>query len=192
MADHLLPEDVPEEEFTTITDINSIYDLFNEDKISSRELDRLKDSYYEWRYSPEQRTTVLRFYRQPDGTMTIYKKVYVETYGEGGSTNPAQLGTCYEDAWRYLIREGEGYLIHGSVQLTKEGARVKHAWVELPTGYVWEPQTGQHLTHEGFQMFSPMEEHRYTVEEAAIMVARVGKHGPWTDEQRSEWLGRWV
>lgn len=52
------------------------------------------------------------------------------------------LGTCYEDAWRFLIKEEEGELVHGSVQLTEEGARVKHAWVELPTGYIWEPQTG--------------------------------------------------
>jgi len=30
------------------------------------------------------------------------------------STNPN--GTCYEDAWRFLIREEEGELVHGSVQ----------------------------------------------------------------------------
>lgn len=99
-----------------------------------------------------------------------------------------QYGTCYEDAWRYLIKEGEGTLIHGSVQLSAEGPRVNHAWVELPTGWVWEPQTGQYFTIEDFKVLSPTEEHRYTVEEAAIMVARVGNHGPWTGEERNMWL----
>lgn len=97
-------------------------------------------------------------------------------------------GTCYEDAWRFLIKEEEGELIHGSVQLTEEGPRVKHAWVELPTGYIWEPQTGQYFTRKDFRVLDPIEEHRYSVEEAAIMLARVGKHGPWTDEERAKWL----
>lgn len=97
-------------------------------------------------------------------------------------------GTCYEDAWRFLIKEEEGELIHGSVQLTEEGPRVKHAWVELPTGYIWEPQTGQYFTRKDFRVLDPIEEHRYSVEEAAIMLARVGKHGPWTDEERAKWV----
>jgi len=99
-------------------------------------------------------------------------------------------GTCYPDAWRFLIKQGEGYLIHGSVQLTAEGARVNHAWVELPTGWVWEPQTKSYYTIEDFKIMSPIEEHRYTVEEAAIMVARTGNHGPWTAEERMKWIGR--
>ncbi len=82
---HLMPENVPEEDFTTITDVNSIYDLFNGDKISLNELDRLKSTYYTWYNSPKQHTTVLRFYRQPDGTMTIYEQVYVKSYGEGNN-----------------------------------------------------------------------------------------------------------
>ncbi len=99
-------------------------------------------------------------------------------------------GTCYSDAWRFLIKQGEGYLIHGSVQLSAEGARVNHAWAELPTGWVWEPQTKSYYTIEDFKMMSPVEEHRYTVEEAAIMVARTGNHGPWTDEERATHLRR--
>lgn len=105
-------------------------------------------------------------------------------------SSSAQYGTCYEDAWHFLIKEEEGYLVHGSVQLAAEGPRVNHAWVELPTGYIWEPQTGSYFTVENFKIMSPIEEHRYTVEEAAIMLARVGKHGPWTDGERMEYLGR--
>ena len=98
-------------------------------------------------------------------------------------------GTCYEEAWRLLIKEGEGELIHGTV--LSEGRRIGHAWVELPTGYIWEPQTKNYYTRGGFNIAaSPVEEHRYSPEEAAIMVARVGKHGPWTEEERARWLKR--
>lgn len=111
-----------------------------------------------------------------------------EHHSSSNITTQEVKGTCYKDAWRFLIKEEEGELIHGSVQLVKEGARVNHAWVELPTGYIWEPQTKQYFTIKDFGVLSPIEEHRYSVEEAAIMLARVGKHGPWTDEERARWL----
>lgn len=106
-----------------------------------------------------------------------------------GDPNTA-IGTCYEDAWRFLIKQEEGFLVHGTVRLYEGGEEVKHAWVELPSGFVWEPQTKSYFTLKDFEITSPMEEQRYTVEEAAIMVARVGKHGPWSAEEKAEWLDR--
>ncbi|MBA7465863.1 hypothetical protein ES707_01035 [subsurface metagenome] len=252
---HLLPENVPEEDFTTVTDVDSIYDLFSEGKISLRELDRLKDHYYKWYYSPERRTTVLRFYRQPDGTMTIYKQVYVQTYGESGnpgggaltskiakvmeyrrlhpeyipsdlteeefrvlekvfaavitasdfelsvkeamllwatadrgyvelkSPNPnTTVGTCYEDAWRFQIKQEEGILVHGEIT-GADGITRKHAWVELETGFIYEPQTARFFKADVFKRtFNPKEDARYTVEEAAKQAARKGYHGAWAEE----------
>ncbi|GAI84320.1 unnamed protein product [marine sediment metagenome] len=129
----------------------------------------------------------------------------VRTYGEAGrmireleaerehrkrlkSGNPNTVrGTCYEDAWRFLIKQGEGELVHGTVESL--GKRVGHAWVETDAGYIWEPQTQGYFTIKGFDVAAnPIEEHRYTVEEASIMLTRVGKHGPWTDEERARWL----
>ncbi|MBA7656166.1 hypothetical protein ES703_64081 [subsurface metagenome] len=96
---------------------------------------------------------------------------------------PPPVGTCYEDAWRFLIKEEEGELIHGSVESL--GRRIGHAWVELPTGYIWEPESGRFIKKADFQaMAKPQEEVRYSVDEAAIMLARVGKHGPWTEQER--------
>lgn len=96
-------------------------------------------------------------------------------------------GTCYEDAWRFLIKQEEGELVHGTVESL--GKRIGHAWVELDTGFIYEPQTARFFEPDVFKRaFSPVEDARYTVEEAAIMVARVGKHGPWTDEERTKWL----
>ena len=102
--------------------------------------------------------------------------------------NPDTIrGTCYGDAWRFVIRQEEGTLIHGTVYF--EGRRMGHAWVETETGYIWEPQTKRFYTKVGFEdVAAPIVEHRYTVEEAAIMLARVGKHGPWTDGERARWI----
>jgi len=97
------------------------------------------------------------------------------------SSNPVQYGTCYSDAYRYTINQKEGYLIHGSIL---RGNRINHAWVELPTGYIWEPHTGEYYTISGFDtLFKPEEHHRYSVEQAAIMATKTGNMGPWAEEE---------
>jgi len=99
----------------------------------------------------------------------------------------AQTGTCYADSWRFLIKEGEGELIHGTV--FTGGRRMGHAWVETSTGWVWEPQTGRYHTKLGFQAtFAPVVEARYAAEEAAIMAARAKHLGPWTEQERQRYL----
>jgi len=97
-------------------------------------------------------------------------------------SNP--IGTCYEDAWRFLIREEEGELVHGSVQTI--GKRINHAWVELPTGFVWEPESGEFMKKSHFyERAEPQVQARYTAEEAAIMAARTKKLGPWSTQERA-------
>ncbi|MDD5083066.1 MAG: hypothetical protein PHU08_06830, partial [Dehalococcoidales bacterium] len=96
-------------------------------------------------------------------------------------------GTCYADAWRFVIKEGEGELVHGTV--FSGNRRMGHAWVETATGWVWEPETGRYFTRLGFRCdFAPIEESRYTAEEAAIMVARTKHLGPWTEQERQRYL----
>ena len=98
------------------------------------------------------------------------------------SSNP--IGTCYEDAWRFLIREEEGDLVHGSVQTI--GKRINHAWVELPTGFVWEPESGEFMKKSSFyERAEPQVLARYTTEEAAIMAARTKNLGPWSAQERA-------
>jgi hypothetical protein len=93
-------------------------------------------------------------------------------------------GTCYQDAWRFLIKEEEGDLVHGTVQTI--GKRIKHAWVELPTGYIWEPESGEYLKKEYFyERALPEVDGRYNYEEAAVMLARTKNFGPWTKEEES-------
>jgi len=106
-----------------------------------------------------------------------------------GNPNTA-TGACYPDAWRFLIKQEEGELVHGEVT-GADGMTRKHAWIELPTGFIYEPQTARFYEHDVFKRaFNPVGAARYTAEEAAIMVARTGNHGPWTDEERAEWLSR--
>lgn len=96
-------------------------------------------------------------------------------------------GTCYADAWRFLIKEREGALIHGTV--FSGGHRMGHAWVETSTGWVWEPETGRYFTLLGFKdAFAPDVESKYTAEEAAIMTARTKHLGPWTEQERQRYL----
>ena len=92
-------------------------------------------------------------------------------------------GTCYEDAAKFVIKQDEGELVHGTA--ISLGRRLAHAWVELPTGYIWEPYSGEYFTKERFQaLVDPIEESRYTPEGVAIMTLRTGNFGPWTEEEK--------
>jgi len=118
-----------------------------------------------------------------------YKEKHPGMWGrmQPAVTPTEPLGTCYEDAWRFLIREEEeGELIHGSVQTI--GKRINHAWVELPS-LVWEPKSGESMRKDYFyEIAEPQEQARYTTEEAVIMAARTGNLGPWTDQERKQYL----
>jgi uncharacterized membrane protein (UPF0127 family) len=103
------------------------------------------------------------------------------------ATGDKPSGNCYANAWRFVIREGEGTLIHGTVY--SGNRRIGHAWVETATDWIWEPQTGRYFTNLGFRHdYAPVEESRYTVEEAAIMAARTKHLGPWTEQERRRYL----
>jgi len=108
--------------------------------------------------------------------------------GEQTAALPTEpTGTCYADAWRFLVKEEEGKLIHGTV--FSGGRRIGHAWVETATSWIWEPETSRYFTRLGFRdAFSPDIESRYTAEEAAIMAARTKHFGPWTKQEQRQYL----
>lgn len=95
-------------------------------------------------------------------------------------------GTCYRDAWRYVMHNIEGVLVHGTIVGLR--GRMSHAWVELPDGTVWDPSSQVKMPMEKYySLVDPIVEYRYTADEAAHMLS-VGKHGPWSDEERARWL----
>ena len=92
-------------------------------------------------------------------------------------------GTCYEEAWRYAIKN-DGTLTHGSIQMSQEGKRIKHAWVELPNNKIYEPQMKQLFDKKDFyRMFLPIVNNKYTTTEAAIKLGKEGYHGAWDDPE---------
>ncbi len=102
---------------------------------------------------------------------------------------PAAKGTCYQDAWRFVVREQAGDLIHGTVKSGDK--RIGHAWVETETGYIYEPETQNLYTKEAFKKAaSPIEEYRYNHIEACVMVAGANNFGPWNDREREKLLER--
>ncbi len=102
---------------------------------------------------------------------------FTQSYEEGEAggvvvkhigSNPAPTGTCYPDAWRYVMRHADEspVLVHGTA-VTLSG-RIGHAWVELQDGTVWEPASEAIFTKEKFfSLVQGIGENRFTVEEAA-------------------------
>jgi len=145
--------------------------------------------------------------------MPIPYEEQVRTFGEAGrmirefeaereyrrkqkkaSGNPVPVGTCFPDAWRYVMHNAEKQpvLVHGTAISIASGTkkRIQHAWVELPDGTVWEPYSGSIFPiEEYYGLVEAIPEDRYTVDEAASMLS-AGKHGPWTAEERMEHIGR--
>ncbi|KKK99006.1 hypothetical protein LCGC14_2637080, partial [marine sediment metagenome] len=71
--------------------------------------------------------------------------------------------------------------MHGTVH-NADGTAIKHAWVEIPIEdgiEIFEPQTGQIMTQDHFAAARPIEDHRYTTEEAALMLLKFNAHGAW-------------
>jgi len=97
---------------------------------------------------------------------------------------PERVGECYKDAYHFLLREGEGLLVHGEVTSPADTRVIKHAWVELD-GYVWEPQTKQYFRKPDFyDVFKPKVQAKYTPLEAAKLAVKTRHYGPW-EETRS-------
>jgi len=127
-----------------------------------------------------------KFYVVTTEGQTFEQKEYLARTVKGDPQGKP-TGTCYEDAWRFLIKEEEGELVHGTVQTI--GRRINHAWVETETGYIWEPESREFMKKDYFyKRAKPRVEARYTAEAAAIMAARTKHFGPWTEQERGQYL----
>lgn len=137
--------------------------------------------------APEKQAEAERLAREVDMPIDIVSLSGTKALPTVIPAEQRPIGTCYEDAWRFLIMQEEGELVHGTV--LSLGKRIGHAWVELPSGYIWEPRTASYFTFGGFEAAAePIAEHRYTVEEAAIMAARMKNLGPWDEQERRQYL----
>jgi len=91
-----------------------------------------------------------------------------------------RLGNCYKLALQYIIKVDEGWLVHGRIFAGTPRRWIKHAWVELPSGYVYEPVSDTlYQKKEFYQAYKAEEFKRYTPTQAAVFAARTGNYGPW-------------
>lgn len=178
--------DVPELDWKMMLKIHSaVYEAVQHKQatLTGDELDDIIHEVSGW----DTDTEVGAEYHAEAYELVMDRKAHVYEQVEGGNpTTPT--GTCYPDAWRYVMRHPEAVLVHGST-MTLSG-RLGHAWVELPDGTIWEPSSQAILTADRFNaLVDPIVEERYTMDEAAHMLS-VGKHGPWDTEERMKHIGR--
>ncbi len=94
-----------------------------------------------------------------------------------------KLGTCYKDAYEYLLKLKAGTLVHGAVQNRPGEPYETHAWVDLLNGNIWEPQSNYIYPKDMFMArFEAKERVRYTYDEAVKMGKKTGKYGPWEEK----------
>jgi hypothetical protein len=94
-------------------------------------------------------------------------------------SNP-RLGRCYELAGEFALMGDEGViLVHGSIQ-GFGNPRLKHAWVELPNGSVWEPASNKEWDRQVFdRVFNPQADNKYDQLSVAKYCTQHEHWGPW-------------
>lgn len=103
------------------------------------------------------------------------------------------LGLCFPYAYAFVRENEDAVLVHAKVHDIRDGHVYDHAWAELK-GKVYDWQTIEVFKKspqdiEGFyELHKPFDIKKYNRVEAAIVLVRTGKHGPWTD--REEEMGR--
>lgn len=93
-----------------------------------------------------------------------------------------RLSRCYELAARFVQRDPNAVLVHGSIQ-GFGNPRIGHAWVELSDGRRYDPVLDDYFdaaVHEAF--FNVEEYERYSHDEVMKNLLGHGHWGPWHDE----------
>lgn len=98
--------------------------------------------------------------------------------------DPSRLGQCYVLTARRIMDQAihgdeASTLVHGSIQ-GAGAAPISHCWVIEGDGGIWEPATDTVYDPDAFyRLFSAEEEHRFTPEEAMLLLSRTKHFGPW-------------
>jgi hypothetical protein len=94
--------------------------------------------------------------------------------------DPTRLGRCYELAWKEIMSNGQGILIHCTLYSYGLKKRIGHAFIEYNDIVVWDPVSDRYLDKEDtFGIFQVGDIHRYGVEEASVKTALYKTFGPW-------------
>lgn len=88
-------------------------------------------------------------------------------------------GCCYELAYKHILEQQEGTLVHAEVWSNKLGCMIGHALVETETGYIYESVLDKYFEKKWlYETYKVKEINRYTVEEAMIMGIKTRNYGP--------------
>lgn len=87
---------------------------------------------------------------------------------------------CYYDAWMYLVRQGYGELVHGTIVGGYPKRVIEHAWAEYDNK-AWDPQLCEEFDKDYYyEFFQAKPRRRYGVEEATVRSFRDKVYGgPW-------------
>lgn len=86
-------------------------------------------------------------------------------------------GSCYYDAWKFVLRHDDCIIVHGTVK-NPDGKVMHHAWAECDS-LVWEPQTGEYLPRRAWGERVVSRDAAYSADEAAVLALKTGHSGPW-------------
>ncbi len=91
----------------------------------------------------------------------------------------ARLGRCYELTGKIALHNPHVDVIHGSIQ-GMGAPRIRHAWVALPDGSIWEPVTNKVWSKKGFyDFFSAIDIKRYPNSAYLKLVVEHEHWGAW-------------
>jgi hypothetical protein len=133
-----------------------------------------------------------RFYdaESPEGVSDYMNLPIFKGFAERQSVwreygNRPAAGNCFEDAFHFIRDQKEGRLVHGWVVGGHPKRRIFHAWVELPSGFVYEPQSASFIKTDEFYEIAQAEKQReYDIENTFIQVLRSGHSGPWDEAEK--------
>lgn len=128
------------------------------------------------------------FGRQVKRDVVLSTYFSTETYdaSDPARTYDERRTRCYELAAAALVfgsAPRESLLVHGSIDGHLPGGlgRIGHAWLELPSGMVWEPITGDLYRNRGaWQHFADAQAERaFSRVHAMGLMNQHGTFGPW-------------
>jgi hypothetical protein len=89
-------------------------------------------------------------------------------------------GHCYELAYKHILEQGEGTLVHAEVWSNNLNMMIGHALVETETGFIYEPVLDRYFLKDWLYEKYKIKDHaRYAYEEALLMVCKHYSYGPW-------------
>ena len=92
-----------------------------------------------------------------------------------------RLGDCYVLCGRYVLKNSNSELIHGSISY-KGSERNNHAWVEYDN-IVFDPVLGKEFPKDYYySIFNVIEIERYSHEDVMKTMLRYNHWGPWNEQ----------